>query len=53
MDFDDSNDGTNRRDGIENNLDVVELTGPLTMEQKAHHLATFMGEAEEEYNREY
>jgi len=31
-------------------IDVVELTGPLTVEQKAHHLANFMGEADEEYN---
>ena len=31
-------------------VDVLKVTGPLTIVEKAHHLSTFMSEGTEEYN---
>ena len=39
-------DNTNKLDKV----DVVKITGPLTVVEKAHHLSTFMPEGMKEYN---
>ena len=31
-------------------VDVLKVTGPLTVVEKAHHLLTFLSEGTEEYN---